>query len=179
MLRAIAIQRRKDKHCSIAVAKTVENDCDKSASRIAKGNPTAEAIEDAHDGRGKKRHQGSPSSGVRAPAPRRGVLALPDQLPRRRRLADGCHHVYLALDANIGVHSRFLFGPSQYPDAKLGQGKGQPRQRILHVALARGRRAPGRRRRHRQTACVWRIPSDTTMVASSLDRIRSMAFLAI
>lgn len=34
---------------------------------------------------------------------------------RRRRLADGCHHVFLDLGANIGVHTRFLYEPERYP----------------------------------------------------------------
>ena len=30
-------------------------------------------------------------------------------------LADGCHHVFIDVGANIGMHSRFLFEPDQYP----------------------------------------------------------------
>ncbi|QDZ23122.1 hypothetical protein A3770_09p56400 [Chloropicon primus] len=43
-------------------------------------------------------------------------------LPRgngTHRLADGCHHVFLDVGANIGIHTRFLFEPSLYPDASL------------------------------------------------------------
>lgn len=36
---------------------------------------------------------------------------------RRPQLADGCHHVFLDVGANIGVHARFLFEPEMYPDA--------------------------------------------------------------
>ena len=34
---------------------------------------------------------------------------------RRPKLADGCLHVFLDAGANIGIHSRFLFEPHQYP----------------------------------------------------------------
>jgi hypothetical protein len=37
---------------------------------------------------------------------------------RRPKLADGCHHVFLDVGANIGIHARFLFEPELYPDAK-------------------------------------------------------------
>jgi hypothetical protein len=33
------------------------------------------------------------------------------------KLADGCHHIFLDVGANIGVHSRFLFEPDKYPNA--------------------------------------------------------------
>ena len=36
----------------------------------------------------------------------------------KERLADGCYHIYLDVGANIGVHTRFLFEPNQYPRAK-------------------------------------------------------------
>lgn len=36
---------------------------------------------------------------------------------RRPKLADGCHHVFLDVGANIGIHARFLFEPELYPDA--------------------------------------------------------------
>jgi len=39
--------------------------------------------------------------------------------PRRPKLADGCHHVYVDVGSNIGVHSRFLFEPEKYPKATL------------------------------------------------------------
>mmetsp|Transcript_19866 Transcript_19866/g.29853 ORF Transcript_19866/g.29853 Transcript_19866/m.29853 type:complete len:338 (-) Transcript_19866:699-1712(-) len=32
-----------------------------------------------------------------------------------RRLGDGCHHVFLDVGANIGIHTRFLFEPELYP----------------------------------------------------------------
>jgi hypothetical protein len=34
-----------------------------------------------------------------------------------KSLGDDCYHVFLDVDANIGVHSRFLFEPHLYPDA--------------------------------------------------------------
>lgn len=33
------------------------------------------------------------------------------------KLADGCHHVFIDVGANLGVHSRFLFEPDQYRNA--------------------------------------------------------------
>lgn len=38
------------------------------------------------------------------------------------KLADGCYHIFLDAGANIGVHSRFLFEPDKYPDAKRAHG---------------------------------------------------------
>jgi hypothetical protein len=35
-----------------------------------------------------------------------------------KSLGDDCYHVFLDVGANIGVHSRFLFEPHLYPDAK-------------------------------------------------------------
>ena len=32
---------------------------------------------------------------------------------------DGCHHVFLDVGANIGIHSRFLFEPTAFPDASF------------------------------------------------------------
>mmetsp|Transcript_639 Transcript_639/g.1463 ORF Transcript_639/g.1463 Transcript_639/m.1463 type:complete len:295 (+) Transcript_639:161-1045(+) len=43
------------------------------------------------------------------------------ELGRKRKLGDGCYHVFLDVGSNIGVHSRFLFEPSKYPDAKTGR----------------------------------------------------------
>jgi len=37
---------------------------------------------------------------------------------RFARLGDGCHHVFLDLGANIGVHARFLFERKHYPKAQ-------------------------------------------------------------
>jgi hypothetical protein len=37
---------------------------------------------------------------------------------REPKLADGCYHIYLDVGANIGVHTRFLFEPTKYPNAK-------------------------------------------------------------
>ena len=45
-----------------------------------------------------------------------------DDDSRKRRLADGCHHVFLDVGANIGVHARFLFEPDQYPEATMARG---------------------------------------------------------
>ena len=38
---------------------------------------------------------------------------------RPPKLADGCHHVFLDVGANLGVHGRFLLEPDKYPDAKM------------------------------------------------------------
>ena len=37
---------------------------------------------------------------------------------RKRRLGDGCYNIYLDVGSNIGVHTRFLFEPNLYPNAK-------------------------------------------------------------
>ena len=37
----------------------------------------------------------------------------------KKKLADGCHHVFIDVGANLGVHSRFLFEPNQYPNATI------------------------------------------------------------
>lgn len=38
--------------------------------------------------------------------------------PKQSKLGDYCHHVFLDAGANLGIHTRFLFEPSQYPKAK-------------------------------------------------------------
>lgn len=38
--------------------------------------------------------------------------------PQEQRMGDGCYHIFLDVGANIGVHSRFLFEPFLYPNAK-------------------------------------------------------------
>ena len=35
----------------------------------------------------------------------------------RKKLGDGCYHIYLDVGANIGVHTRFLYEPTKYPKA--------------------------------------------------------------
>ena len=45
-----------------------------------------------------------------------------DSDSRKPKLADGCHHVFLDVGANIGVHARFLFEPDQYPQATMARG---------------------------------------------------------
>ena len=47
--------------------------------------------------------------------------AQPQHLQEQPKLADGCYHVFLDLGANIGVHGRFLFEPTQYPNATTAQ----------------------------------------------------------
>mmetsp|Transcript_13315 Transcript_13315/g.28246 ORF Transcript_13315/g.28246 Transcript_13315/m.28246 type:complete len:322 (-) Transcript_13315:789-1754(-) len=37
------------------------------------------------------------------------------------KLADGCYHVFLDVGSNIGMHVRFLFQPTLYPDAKVAR----------------------------------------------------------
>lgn len=34
-------------------------------------------------------------------------------------MGDGCYHIYLDVGSNIGVHTRFLFEPHLYPNAKV------------------------------------------------------------
>ena len=34
------------------------------------------------------------------------------------KLGDGCYHIFLDIGSNIGVHTRFLFEPDLYPNAK-------------------------------------------------------------
>lgn len=36
----------------------------------------------------------------------------------KKKLGDGCYHVFLDAGANIGTHSRFLLEPSKYPNAE-------------------------------------------------------------
>ena len=36
----------------------------------------------------------------------------------RPKLGDGCHHVFIDVGSNIGVHARFLYEPDRYPDSK-------------------------------------------------------------
>ena len=38
-----------------------------------------------------------------------------------RKRGDGCHHIFLDVGANIGVHSRFLFEPKLYPQSVMAQ----------------------------------------------------------
>ena len=45
-------------------------------------------------------------------------LRKPSSASRRRSRADGCYHVFIDVGANIGVHTRFLFEPSKYPESK-------------------------------------------------------------
>ncbi|KAL3805585.1 hypothetical protein HJC23_005829 [Cyclotella cryptica] len=40
---------------------------------------------------------------------------------RKNKLGDGCYHVFLDVGANIGVHSRFLYEPDSYPDARIAR----------------------------------------------------------
>ena len=52
------------------------------------------------------------------------VTAVPDPAPSsdsssRRRLADGCTHVYLDVGSNIGVQVRKLYEPAKYADAAV------------------------------------------------------------
>ena len=37
------------------------------------------------------------------------------------RLGDGCHHVFIDVGANLGVHGRFLMEPEKYPNAAVAQ----------------------------------------------------------
>eukprot|EP00569_Conticribra_weissflogii_P010753 CAMPEP_0171383662 /NCGR_PEP_ID=MMETSP0879-20121228/36985_1 /TAXON_ID=67004 /ORGANISM="Thalassiosira weissflogii, Strain CCMP1336" /LENGTH=326 /DNA_ID=CAMNT_0011895753 /DNA_START=149 /DNA_END=1126 /DNA_ORIENTATION=+ len=37
---------------------------------------------------------------------------------RKKKLGDGCFHVFLDVGANIGVHTRFLYEPNLYPNTK-------------------------------------------------------------
>ena len=37
--------------------------------------------------------------------------------PTKKKLADGCFHVFLDAGANIGIHGRFLLEPEKYPKA--------------------------------------------------------------
>ena len=37
------------------------------------------------------------------------------------KLADNCYHVFIDVGANLGMHSRFLFEPSKYPDSTFAQ----------------------------------------------------------
>eukprot|EP00977_Amphora_coffeiformis_P028200 scaffold34878_cov183-Amphora_coffeaeformis.AAC.2 len=43
----------------------------------------------------------------------------PSSQLRTPKLADGCHHVFLDVGANLGVHGRFLLEPDKYPKAKM------------------------------------------------------------
>lgn len=36
---------------------------------------------------------------------------------RKAKLGDGCRHVFLDVGSNIGIHARFLFEPSKYPES--------------------------------------------------------------
>ncbi|KAL7532108.1 hypothetical protein ACHAWF_004013 [Thalassiosira exigua] len=37
---------------------------------------------------------------------------------RRRKVGDGCYHVFLDVGSNIGIHARFLYEPDRYPESK-------------------------------------------------------------
>lgn len=37
----------------------------------------------------------------------------------KHRLADGCHHVFIDVGANVGVHGRFLFEPEKYNETRI------------------------------------------------------------
>ena len=43
--------------------------------------------------------------------------SMPANAKNKTKLADGCHHVFIDVGANLGVHSRFLFEPDQYRNA--------------------------------------------------------------
>ncbi|KAL7528186.1 hypothetical protein ACHAXR_002313 [Thalassiosira sp. AJA248-18] len=40
---------------------------------------------------------------------------------KKSSLANGCHHIFLDIGANIGIHSRFLFEPHAYPYARVAR----------------------------------------------------------
>ncbi|KAL3799292.1 hypothetical protein HJC23_013017 [Cyclotella cryptica] len=40
---------------------------------------------------------------------------------RRRKLGDGCYHIFLDVGANIGLHARFLYEPHSYPEAETAK----------------------------------------------------------
>ena len=42
----------------------------------------------------------------------------PQGLSKDHKLGDGCYHIFLDVGSNIGVHTRFLYEPDLYPDAK-------------------------------------------------------------
>ena len=46
------------------------------------------------------------------------AISLNDSEVDKQKLGDGCYHIFLDVGSNIGVHSRFLFEPSLYPNAK-------------------------------------------------------------
>jgi Methyltransferase FkbM domain len=48
---------------------------------------------------------------------RRRLQSTVPAAARKAKLADGCHHVFLDVGANIGIHARFLFESELYPDA--------------------------------------------------------------
>lgn len=39
-------------------------------------------------------------------------------ISKDHKLGDGCYHIFLDVGSNIGVHTRFLYEPDLYPDAK-------------------------------------------------------------
>lgn len=50
--------------------------------------------------------------------------AAVDEIPhRRQKLGDGCHHVFLDVGSNIGVHARMLFEPHLYPPSSSTKKK--------------------------------------------------------
>ena len=40
----------------------------------------------------------------------------------KKKLGDGCYHVFLDVGSNVGVHGRFLFEPEKYPNANIAHG---------------------------------------------------------
>lgn len=48
-------------------------------------------------------------------------LITPPSRDAKKRLGDGCFHVFLDVGANIGVHGRFLFEPKKYPEAVVAR----------------------------------------------------------
>lgn len=52
----------------------------------------------------------------------------------RPKLGDGCHHVFIDVGSNIGVHARFLYEPDRYPDSKESV-KAFARSLDIHVTI--------------------------------------------
>ena len=76
---------------------------------------------------------------VQHPLPQHPQVHLPSpKLELKKRVGDGCHHVYLDIGSNIGVQVRKLFEPEKYPRAavlrKFDQVFGPPAARLANGA---------------------------------------------
>jgi len=59
---------------------------------------------------------------VPVPSEEKNTKTAAENNRSKKKLGDGCYHVFLDVGSNVGVHGRFLFEPEKYPNATIAHG---------------------------------------------------------